>query len=89
MSETNAAAAKADNMTATVRIAPERMCVICRRRFPKSTLTRYTLALQENLIIDSKKNRPGRGWYLCSDPGCAFKFAKYRPGKRRKGKQHV
>lgn len=62
---------------------PVRMCVICRRRFPKAALTRHVLTPQKNLSIDPEKTRPGRGWYLCSDPGCALKFAKYRPGARR------
>lgn len=62
---------------------PARMCVICRRRFPKAALARHVQTPQGNLIIDAKKTRPGRGWYLCSDPVCALKFAKYRPGTRR------
>ncbi|WP_346773695.1 YlxR family protein [Desulfovibrio sp. ZJ369] len=62
---------------------PVRMCVICRRRFPKAALTRHVLTPQGNLSIDPEKVRPGRGWYLCSDPVCALKFAKYRPGARR------
>lgn len=62
---------------------PVRMCVICRRRFPKAALMRHVLTPQGNLTIDPKKTRPGRGWYLCSDAACALKFAKYRPGARR------
>lgn len=62
---------------------PVRMCVICRRRYPKAALTRHVLTTQGNLTIDPEKTSPGRGWYLCSDPVCALKFAKYRPGARR------
>lgn len=62
---------------------PVRMCVICRRRFPKAALNRHVLSLQGNMTLDPEKTRPGRGWYLCSDPVCALKFAKYRPGARR------
>ena len=68
--------------------SPVRMCVICRRRFPKETLIRHVL-VQGILTIDAKKNRPGRGWYLCSDPTCTARFAKFRLGTRRKGDKHV
>ncbi|MBO4301650.1 MAG: DUF448 domain-containing protein [Desulfovibrio sp.] len=64
---------------------PVRMCVICRRRFPKECLHRHVLTAEGMLIIDVGKNRPGRGWYVCSDLVCAAKFAKYKPGARRKG----
>jgi hypothetical protein len=70
------------------RQGPVRMCVICRRRFPKECLHRYVLTAQGMLTIDAEKTRPGRGWYVCSDPVCAAKFAKYRPGTRRKGGNH-
>lgn len=62
---------------------PVRMCVICRRRLAKAELKRHVLTAQGNLSIDAKKTRPGRGWYVCSDPVCEQKFAKYRPGTRR------
>lgn len=75
----NKAVAVGENLTG----GPERMCVICRRRFPKAALARHVLTPQGILIIDAEKTRPGRGWYLCSDPVCAAKFAKYRPGTRR------
>ncbi|MDR2850473.1 MAG: YlxR family protein [Desulfovibrio sp.] len=86
MAKTGTVATKAAAVTEGV---PERMCVICRCRFPKGALTRYVLTSENGLSIDTEKIRPGRGWYLCSEPGCALKFAKYRPGKPRKGKQHV
>lgn len=62
-----------------------RMCVICRRRYLKECLERYVLSPDGTLTKDPTKTRPGRGWYLCSDPVCAAKFVKYRPGTRRKG----
>ena len=62
---------------------PVRMCVICRRRFAKAQLTRHVLTAEGILSIDAAKTRPGRGWYVCSDPVCERKFAKYRPGTRR------
>ncbi|MBQ9452612.1 MAG: YlxR family protein [Desulfovibrio sp.] len=64
---------------------PIRMCVVCRRRFPKDSLHRYVLNAEGFLIIDVGKTRPGRGWYVCPDPVCAARFVKYRPGARSKG----
>ncbi len=68
---------------------PTRMCVICRGRAPKASLTRYVRDAQGNLQIDETQTHPGRGWYLCSNPVCAQKFAKYRPGTRRKGESNA
>lgn len=62
---------------------PVRMCVICRRRLAKAELKRHVLTTQGILSMDAEKTRPGRGWYVCSDPVCEQKFAKYRPGTRR------
>lgn len=72
--------APADGETVT---APERMCVICRRRFPKAGLARY-VADASGMTFDEEKTMPGRGWYVCSDTECRKRFAKFRPGVRRK-----
>lgn len=84
---------------------PERMCVICRRRFAKSQLLRHVLvptapngsadglvdgtradAGKSGLEADEAQARPGRGWYLCSDPECREKFLKLgRVRRKRKG----
>lgn len=66
---------------------PVRMCVICRRRFAKAVLTRHVRDAHGNLIIDAPQTSPGRGWYLCDDPACAARFAKFRPSRRRKGEK--
>ncbi|MBQ3059359.1 MAG: YlxR family protein [Desulfovibrio sp.] len=63
---------------------PVRMCVICRRRLPKKELQRHILTPQGILSPDAAQTRPGRGWYLCSDPACERRFAKYGPGARRR-----
>ncbi|MBO4369061.1 MAG: DUF448 domain-containing protein [Desulfovibrio sp.] len=57
---------------------PVRMCVICRRRFLKSELTRFRLMPDGVLQKDEKQIGPGRGWYICSDPHCAKKFLSFR-----------
>ncbi|MDD2966026.1 MAG: YlxR family protein [Desulfovibrionaceae bacterium] len=64
---------------------PERMCVICRQRYPKAALTRYVLLPQGQPSCDEQQIMPGRGWYLCHDPACERKFAKYRFCAKRKG----
>lgn len=66
---------------------PVRMCVICRRRFAKAELRRHVLTPEGSLIIDETHTGPGRGWYLCSDPACERRFAKYRPGTRHSGRR--
>lgn len=76
------------------------MCVICRRRFAKSQLSRHVLAPasaetegetragvgKSGLEADEAQARPGRGWYVCSDPQCREKFLKLgRVRRKRKG----
>ena len=61
---------------------PVRMCVICRRRYPKKALQRHVVA-GGGLEGDSTQTRPGRGYYVCSDEACLSKFAKFRPQTRR------
>ncbi|MBD5552922.1 MAG: DUF448 domain-containing protein [Desulfovibrio sp.] len=66
--------------------APERMCVICRRRFARAELNRFAMGPDGRLIPDIKKCMPGRGYWLCANPACATGFAKFRPkGRRRQG----
>lgn len=66
---------------------PVRMCVICRRRFAKTMLARHVLTPEGILSVDPTHTSPGRGWYLCSDPDCARRFARYRPGTRHTGRR--
>ena len=56
--------------------APVRMCAVCRRRFPKEHLTRHTRSPQGNWMPDGDQAQPGRGRYLCSDPGCRERFVR-------------
>lgn len=66
---------------------PMRMCVICRQRFPKAELDRYVLSPEGELKPDIRRNMPGRGWYLCSEPACGERFLKYALGRRKRGKK--
>lgn len=62
---------------------PLRMCVICRRRFEKTLLTRHALGENGALAPDERKAAPGRGWYCCADPRCMEKMARFNPAKKR------
>lgn len=71
---------------------PTRMCMICRRRFAQSQLLRHVLSTEDGhvegsgLEADEARTRPGRGWYICTDPDCRKKFLKLgRVRRKRKG----
>lgn len=61
---------------------PQRMCVICRRRFHKMALMRFISDTEGKTKADPRQLLPGRGYYCCSDPLCLAKFASYRPKKK-------
>ncbi len=63
---------------------PMRMCIICRQRFVKTELTRYTMNFQGQL--DMGQDSSGRGWYVCLHTKCREKLAFYKPGKTRRNK---
>ena len=44
---------------------PERTCVICRAKKPKSELFRF-LVTDHKVILDREKKGAGRGFYICS-----------------------
>ncbi|MFI3272516.1 MAG: DUF448 domain-containing protein [Pseudomonadota bacterium] len=68
------------------RHKPVRMCVICRRRFTKKELLRYVCPVEgTGPVADVRQVHPGRGWYVCGDPNCRAKMAKFG-GWRRKRK---
>ena len=48
---------------------PERSCVGCRRRSPKTELLRIACA-PEGVRVDPVGAAPGRGAYVHRDPGC-------------------
>lgn len=49
---------------------PQRMCVTCRERSAKRTLTRIVRTPEGAVEIDPTGKRNGRGAYLCDDPRC-------------------
>ena len=72
---------------------PVRMCIACRKKFPKKELVRYVYSNElkepetDCLVPDPGKNKPGRGFYLCGQALCRDKFPKKVMGlmKKRKG----
>lgn len=49
---------------------PERKCVACGRKAPKSELVRIALTPQGTVVADPTGKSPGRGAYLCDSPIC-------------------
>jgi predicted RNA-binding protein YlxR (DUF448 family) len=70
------------------RHTPVRMCVICRRRAPKTALTRFTAGPEEtDPVPDKKRGTPGRGMYLCDEPGCRTAFSRRCAKRKAKGQK--
>nr|WP_081602943.1 DUF448 domain-containing protein [Desulfocurvibacter africanus] len=73
---------------------PVRMCVICRRRFPKRELKRHVACgagaqEQPGLVHDPRQTMQGRGYYVCSDEACERRLAGYRARQKKcKGVAH-
>ncbi|MDR3176120.1 MAG: DUF448 domain-containing protein [Desulfovibrio sp.] len=64
-----------------------RMCVICKKRRPKTELARYVLAVREGEPApDAGQTLPGRGVYHCFDGVCGAAFARRLAGKKAKGR---
>ena len=49
---------------------PQRMCIWCRERSSKRSLTRVVRTPEGQVLIDSTGKMNGRGAYLCDDPAC-------------------
>ncbi len=55
---------------------PIRMCIFCRKRFPKDLLKRFVF--KKGMIVeDENKTLSGRGAYCCTSPECLKKLTKY------------
>ncbi|MDL2271560.1 YlxR family protein [Desulfovibrio sp. OttesenSCG-928-I05] len=68
-----------------LRHIPARMCVICRKRFPKGDILRFVSPEgSASPVPDPRQVLPGRGMYVCPDDTCRERFAK-KHAKRQKG----
>ena len=57
---------------------PERMCVGCGRKAPKTQFLRFVVQEDGDLRFDPRGVEPGRGGYLCPLSSCFFLAAKRR-----------
>jgi len=72
--------------------SPVRMCVVCRRRFAKDDLLRFTCPEPGGLALalDVTGKRAGRGFYVCRDAACRNKFERFKGWQKKcKGVGHV
>lgn len=53
-----------------------RQCVGCREMKPKRDLLRVVRSPEGEISLDFKGKKPGRGAYVCHDPGCLAKAKK-------------
>ena len=49
---------------------PQRQCMGCRERKAKKELIRVVRGVDGTVSLDFSGKAPGRGAYLCPDPGC-------------------
>jgi len=65
--------------------APIRMCVICRKRFPKSEIVRYTCPQEGETALqpDPTGKIQGRGFYVCTSSECMKKIKKFRGWQKK------
>ncbi len=53
---------------------PIRMCIFCKRRFPKRELLRLALTEEGVAVFDERQRMPGRGAYVCRSVECVEKL---------------
>ena len=61
---------------------PVRQCLGCREHKPKPELIRVVRSPEEEVSLDFKGKKPGRGAYVCPDPACLQKARKSRALER-------
>ena len=54
----------------TIPHVPERTCIGCRQRAPRTQLLRLVLTPSGELDVDVRAVRPGRGAWIHPDPAC-------------------
>lgn len=61
---------------------PMRQCLGCREMRAKGELIRVVRSPEGEISLDFRGKKPGRGAYLCPDPGCLAKAKKGRALER-------
>ncbi len=65
-----------------VKKIPQRQCVGCREMKEKKALLRVVRSPEGEVSLDFRGKKPGRGAYVCPDPGCLRKARKSRALER-------
>lgn len=61
---------------------PLRQCLGCREMKPKRELIRVVRSPEGEISLDFRGKKPGRGAYLCPDPGCLKRIRKSKALER-------
>ena len=61
---------------------PMRQCLGCREMKPKRELIRVVKSPENEISLDFKGKKPGRGAYLCPDSACLARARKSRALER-------
>lgn len=69
-------------MSKESRQGPQRSCIACRKVLDQSTLVRYVLSPQGEVLVDYGRKLPGRGGYTCCDLSCLETAVKRSQFKR-------
>ena len=64
------------------RKIPQRQCLGCREMKNKKDLIRAVRSPEGEISLDFKGKKPGRGAYVCPEPGCLAKAKKSRALER-------
>ena len=59
-----------------IKKIPMRRCLGCMQSFPKQDLIRVVRTPEDEVLIDLKGKKSGRGAYLCKDKACLKKAIK-------------
>ncbi len=57
---------------------PIRMCVVCRKRLPKSGLLKMVRTGDGKIFPDRQECLPGKGIYLCPETDCLDRFINHK-----------
>ncbi|MFW5934092.1 MAG: YlxR family protein, partial [Actinomycetota bacterium] len=68
---------KGSTLATTARSAPVRTCIACRTARHKDELVRIA-ASPDGVGVDHAGTLPGRGAYVCPDPGCQQQLRRRR-----------
>lgn len=61
---------------------PMRQCLGCREMKPKRELIRVVRSPEGEISLDFRGKKPGRGAYVCPDPGCLKRVRKSKALER-------